>query len=298
MNDLFLVCNNAKFSNYADDTSPYSCEKNIDLVLGKLDNDSKDLTNWFKHNGLKANPKKFHLILSNPDEKLFIKIDDNILFNSKSEKSLGIKINNKMTFDEHVLKLCKTANQKLCALARMANFMSKNQRKVVMKAFIKSQFGHCPLVWMFHSRKLNNYINKIHERSLRIVYKDEFSTFQDLLKKDMDFTIHQRNIQALAIEMYKVVNGLSPKILSDIFPLKKTKMYASTSIFRSHIIHTTKYGILSIGNIGPKIWSKIPTELKEVSNLIIFKEKIIKWKPVGCPCNICRTYIPGVGYID
>ena len=63
-----------------------------------------------------------------------------------------------------------------------------------MKSFIESQFGYCPLVWMFHSRSLNNRINHIHERALRIVYKDYYSSFEELLEKDKSFTIHERNI--------------------------------------------------------------------------------------------------------
>ena len=61
-------------------------------------------------------------------------------------------------------------------------------------------------------RTLNNRINKIHERALRLVYNDEESSFENLLLKDNSFTIHERNIQTLAIELYKVVNHLSPKI--------------------------------------------------------------------------------------
>ena len=52
-----------------------------------------------------------------------------------------------------------------------------------MKAFIESQFGYCPLIWMFHSRGVNSKINHLHERSLRIVYEDNISSFEDLLKK-------------------------------------------------------------------------------------------------------------------
>ena len=73
-----------------------------------------------------------------------------------------------------------------------------------MKAFITSQFSYCPLVWMFHSRNLNNRVNKIHERALRLVYKNEtFLYFDDLLKRDRSVTIHQKNLQILATEIYK-----------------------------------------------------------------------------------------------
>ena len=81
--------------------------------------------------------------------------------------------------------------------------MNIAQKRTIMKAFITSQFGYCPLVWMFHSRAINNRINKLHERSLRIVYKDRNSTFEDLLEKHNSVTILQRNLQMLLLEMYK-----------------------------------------------------------------------------------------------
>ena len=127
---------------------------------------------------------------------------------------MGISIDNNLSFDDHVAELCKKASQKLHALARISHFMKIKQRQIIFKSFIYSQFGYCPLVWMFHSRKLNNRINKIHERSLRIIYDDSKLTFRELLNKDNSFTIHERNIQILATELYKVVNGISPEIMS------------------------------------------------------------------------------------
>ena len=82
-----------------------------------------------------------------------------------------------------------------------------------MKTFIESQFNYCPLLWMFCSRTLNNKINKLQERALRVVYKSDNLTFQQLLEKDKSFTIHERNLQKLAVEMYKVKNDISPGTL-------------------------------------------------------------------------------------
>ena len=90
-----------------------------------------------------------------------------------------------------------------------------------MKAFIESQFSYCPLIWMFHSRGVNNKINHLHERSLQIVYKDNISSFEDLLKKDRSFTIHQMNIQSLATELFKVKGNLLKNIMYDIFQTRE-----------------------------------------------------------------------------
>ena len=157
--------------------------------------------------------------------------------------------------------LCKKGSQKLHALARIAHYMDIPKRGTIMKAFINSQFGYCPLVWMGHSRHLNNRINKIQERALRIVYQDSLSTFQELLKKDGSVTIHERNIQNLAIEMYKVINGISPKIMDDIFQLKENSRYCSKFPFKSRNVKTVMYGTETLTYLGPKIWSMVSQKI-------------------------------------
>ena len=98
--------------------------------------------------------------------------------------------------------------------------MNLAQRKSIMKAFICSQFGYCPLVWMFHSRKINNRVNSLHESALRVVYRDYNATFSELLSKDKSVTIHQRNLQLLATEIFKTKNELNPIIMEEIFTFK------------------------------------------------------------------------------
>ena len=64
-----------------------------------------------------------------------------------------------------------------------------------MKPFIESQFGYCPLIWMFYSRGLDNKINRIHERALRSTYNDKSSSYGELLTEDRSVTIDHRNIR-------------------------------------------------------------------------------------------------------
>ena len=139
------------------------------------------LSEWFANNGLKANLDKFHLILNVNRNDIFIKIHQFKIFNSNAQKLLGIKVDNKLSFDDHARDLCNNESQKLHALARIAHYMQPLQQRTIRKAFINSQFSYCPLVWIFHSRTLNNHINKIHERALRMVYNDNISTYDKLL---------------------------------------------------------------------------------------------------------------------
>ena len=81
---------------------------------------------------------------------------------SSNQKLLGILFNNKFDIDEHVTSLYRNASQKLNTLARVAHCMNLAQYRLIINAFIFSQFGYYPLVWMFHSRNLNNFINNIY----------------------------------------------------------------------------------------------------------------------------------------
>ena len=125
-------------------------------------------------------------------------------------KITWIYIDSSLTFDNHVKRICKKASQKLTGISRMSNFMSETKRKVLIQTFFESQFGYCPLIWMFCSRTLNHRINRLHERALRIAYDDYLSDFEELLVKDNTVTIHKLSLRKLAIEMYKISNNLSP----------------------------------------------------------------------------------------
>ena len=81
---------------------------------------------------------------------------------------------------------------------------------------IKFQFNYCPLVWMFYSRQSNNLINKICEWSLRISYKDQKTIYQNLLETHKELTIHQRSLQVLLTEIYKIVNDVAPPIMNSL----------------------------------------------------------------------------------
>ena len=201
LSDLFLFTNDSNIANYAEDNSPYACKKDIESAIRRIEEDYKILLNWIANNALKANSDKFYLLLSHPNESISVNVDGYQITDSKREKLLGITIDNILSFNEHVSGLCTEVGQKLHALARVSKYMNTDKLRLIMKAFINAQFGYCPLVWMFYSRSLNNRINKFHEREIRIVFKD---TFNDLLRRDGSVTIHERNIQALATEMFKV----------------------------------------------------------------------------------------------
>ena len=113
-----------------------------------------------------------------------------------------------------------------------------------MKAFITSQFSYCLLIWMFHSRNLNNKINRIHERALRLVYQNNLS-FSELLNLDNSLTVQQKNLQRLVTEIYKVKNGIAPEIMKGISELQNPpcNLRSSCNEFRRENIKPVHYGL-------------------------------------------------------
>ena len=197
--------------------------------------------------------------------------------------------------------MCKKVGQNPYALARIVPFMDLKQRRNIMKALAESQFGYCPPIWMFHSRELNNKTNRIHEKALRITYKDKFSIFQELLEKDIKKTslsIHHGNVQKLAIEICKILHVFPSPILNDIFmPVSRPYSYQNDTVKRRRV-NSVRHGTESISFLGPKIWNLVPSDIKLSQSLSIFKRNIKKWVPLQCPCRLCKIYLQNVGFIQ
>ena len=98
-------------------------------------------------------------------------MDKDIVWESNDVQLVGITLDNNLKFGKHVSNICTKASKKLSALTRVAKFLPLKKRRFLFKVSIESQFKYCPFVWMFHGRQINDKINKLHERGLRIVYK-------------------------------------------------------------------------------------------------------------------------------
>ena len=121
---------------------------------------------------MKFNEDKCHLIIfGTSKETVNMHVGEVQIEESDDEKLLGITLDKKLSFKKHVQTLWKKANQKLHALTPISIYMEPEKLKLMMKAFVMSQFSYCSLIWMFHNRNINK-INRIHERALRIPYND------------------------------------------------------------------------------------------------------------------------------
>ena len=139
------------------------------LILEKLEKDIQSMFDWCQKNFLKTSADKCHLIASSKvlgDIQIF-SIKVTIEFRVKL---LGIYIDDRLTFDYHVSQLCKKASKKLHALARIFKYVETSNRRVLINSFVTSHFSYCPLIWMFHSQRMQHRISKIYERALHLIY--------------------------------------------------------------------------------------------------------------------------------
>ena len=129
---------------------------------------------------------------------------------------------------------------------------------------------------MFCYRRIVHKINKIHERSLRLLLKNYNDDFQDLVRSSGDISIHQRCINSLLTKVYKYIYGFSPEIINEVF--------------ETYIITSNRYGLNSIHYKANKLCNLLPENLKSSPSLTLFKNKIKFLQCFNCPFNICKNY--------
>ena len=294
--DLFLIMKETSFASYADDNTPYVTAENLDEVIKSLEKDSIKLFQWFSDNQMKANYDKCHLLVSGKNN-VTMNASGFKIKNSECEKLLGIKVDCGLKFENYLSGVIKKASNKINALSRVTPFMNLSKKKMLMNSFFKSQFSYCPLVWMCHSPTINNTINHLHERCLRVIY-NKISSFKELLERDWSVPIHNRNLQILATEMFKVYNDVAPPIFTEIFNKRNpTYQLRHTSHFSIPPVTSVYNGTESLSFLGPMIWGIVPTELKKVKSLSGFKSGIKNWWPQNCPCRLCKRYLPKIGFV-
>ena len=111
-----------------------------------------------------------------------IQLANPLIKSSVYENHLGVKFYYQLTFDQHVIRLCKKANAKLRAFARVVRYMRSAKKKFKMNSFFAAQFDYCPLMWN------NKRAKNVYKRCLRLIYNDKTSSYKDIQNKNIQNT--------------------------------------------------------------------------------------------------------------
>ena len=219
MNDLFLFIEKCHLYNYADDNSLDSSSENLTDVLYNLRHDGRNAIEWFAKNGMQANPDKFHFMLFSPtpSEQQALQLCDGTHLMSETEVTvLGVTIDDRLCFSQHISFCCKKAARQLNALARISRHLNINSHRAVYYSFIMSNFNYCPLVWHFCGQVNNQKLEQIQERALRILFADYNSSYLELLKRAGTTTLLIQRLRLIALTVFKSLHGLNPPCLNDM----------------------------------------------------------------------------------
>ena len=174
-------------------------------------------------------------------------------------------------------------------------YMPKEKARVVMRAFVISQFSYCPLLWMFHGKGANSKINHIHERALRIAYQHFTSSFAELLINDNSVSIFQRNLQLLVIEIYRTKININPSFMKEIFIEREIhyNLRVTNSVY-ARKPSTNAYGIETKFPRAKSL--DLPLHIKKSQSVKRFKRHTKGWNFI-CNYRLCRSFVVNLGYI-
>ena len=292
LNDLLLLLEEKGVtpSNYADDNSLSVIGKNKEEVIGKLEEIIELLLRWFVDNQMKANTGKFQLMLLSPNVRersnCSVRINNLIIENQAECKVLGVNIDEGLSYAMHIDSICAKANAKLSALKRLSRFLTTDCKLSLLRSFIVCHFLYCAVLLHFAPKKSKDKMEKIVYRGLKMVFSDYNGDYEELLKRaNMDSLELQRQ-KSIVVEMYKCLQGIGPKYLSDIFKFRRNGRRGPIS--NELRANTAKYGTHSLRVYGPKLWNKLDKDLRESVSLPAFKKKLQDFKGIKCNCALCR----------
>ena len=232
------------------------------------------MAKWFADNSMKAIADKFQGIVlpgsrNNANVQVSLGGGVDIAFVKKIDV-LGVCIDGKLNFNEHVHRICSKASAQISALQRLTGLVDYQSRKAIYTSFIASNFNYCPLVWFFSSRESINKIDKIQERALRFVLKDHTSSYNDLLLKSGFDSFRIYAVKSLMTELFKILEGMAPGYLSELF------LKADNPSFQYY---------------GAHVWNILPINIKAAQSLYEFKSSIKSWPGPTCSCQICTALL-------
>jgi len=275
--------------NYADDNTIAVDGHSYPEVLQQLELSASHMIKWFDITSLKANTEKFQFIIFDKSDHSHhsIELHGKSIENKDTVKLLGVHIDKHLTFDSHITELCLKAGRKLNVLSRLSNILDVNAKMRLNNAFIMSQFQYCVCIWHFCNKTNTRTIEKIQCRALRHIYNDYTSSYQHLRETHTVPLLYVKRIRKIMVEMYKIVNGISPIYLKNMISHRENIYNLRSSDVQLPQWSTSKYGHNTFKYQATKLWRSLTGQDKEPASLKSFKMYINQWNGPMCSCSHC-----------
>ena len=213
---------------------------------------------------------------------------------TKHIKLLGLHIDDKLCFDEHVSKMCKKASFHVSAIGRISKYLGSKSLLKLFHAFIRSNFQYANCIWHFTSNANILKMEKLQRRAIRIVFNDYQSSYKELLSRAKISSLYVSRIKSIVIESFKCIKKLNPEFLHDFMKINDTG-YELRDPRKIQLpkTSTTTRGLNSFTFEASKIWNDLPGSIKEKMDLDKpdeFMKAIVNWSGPKCICGSCIYY--------
>ena len=197
-------------------------------------------------------------------------INDIVIKGEESVKLLGVYINKKLNFHEHISYICRKAGAKLNALSRISQSVDHHSKLSLVRCFITLHFQYCPTIWHFCTKKDQDRLKNIQKRALRLVFSDKSLDYETLLEKANMSPLSKERLRCFAIETFKSITGINPDYLSKTYLPNTNNSVTRQSNGQDLVIPRVKH-------------------FKKADTLSKFKTYIVKWDGLKCKCPKCTS---------
>ena len=163
--------------------------------------------------------------------------------------------------------MCCRAARQLNGFARISKHIDSKSKHIIYNSFVASNFNYCPLVWHFCGQVNNNKLEKLQERSLRIIHNDYQASFETLLKCSKQESLLTKRLKIMILEVFKTVNRLNPSCLHDLFTKNEVVYDLRTQKLEQPKRRTTTYVLRTFSYLGSKLWNLLASEYSEVNDI-------------------------------
>ena len=195
-----------------------------------------------------------------------------------SVKLLGVKIDDRLSFDDHISELCAKASHQINALRRIVKYLTLENRMSIYNALIACIFNYCNMVWHFCSNRSLYKLEKPYKQAPRVVLNDYSSSYRDLLYKASKFTLYVSRSKAITIEAYqRKANENSDYINVMLNPPIKPYDFRGSPRAEQPKVNTTSCGLNSFAYQVAELWNEMSSSIKEATALLHFKSLLSSW---------------------
>lgn len=282
INDIAFVCDNINIDLYADDNSLHETGYTLSEIETKLQFQLTKICVWCKENNMAINPQKTKCMTFGSKIKLksisqlHLTIENHVLDSVRSEKSLGVILDNCLTWKDHIDSVCKRISSKIALLKRIVYFLNDEMKLLFYNAYILPYIDYCCTIWgknKTHTKK----IFTLQKRALRIITSGhEYSSTMQMFKENKVLTVFDRCKYHTAILVYKTLNNSVPSYMSEILSFSENSVYNLRSVSNNDLILSTRpntnYMKDTFMYFSIDVWNSIPNHIKSLS-LHSFKDK-------------------------